>query len=130
MASLPCESAVPQVGRDDICSGIELRGSASAERRDAAIDQQALAVGEDDEQAVALADIDGGHWPRSGPGRFTCFTCDKYGAQTLRRMSCTHAWPLMPNQVHLVITPWVPLEKITKALNGDHCEAGKWESWD
>jgi len=41
----------------------------------------------------------------------------RYGAVTLCRYE-VHAWVIMPNHVHLLITPVVPLEKITKSLKG------------
>ncbi len=41
----------------------------------------------------------------------------RYGAVTLQRYEA-HAWVIMPNHVHLLITPAVELARITKSLKG------------
>ena len=59
--------AGPEIGRDYVFADIELRTRGVAEGRDAAaIHQHALSIGEGDQQAVALADIDGGQFQLAG----------------------------------------------------------------
>jgi REP element-mobilizing transposase RayT len=41
----------------------------------------------------------------------------QYGASTLGRYEL-HSWVIMPNHVHMLITPAVPLAKITRSLKG------------
>ena len=55
------DAAVPEVGRDHILADIELRARNPSERRNAAaIHEHAAAIGENDEQTIALADVDRG----------------------------------------------------------------------
>src|SRR5581483_10464630 len=53
--------AVPEVRRDGVRADIEVGRGAAGEGGDgAAVEEEALAVGKDEEETVALADVDGG----------------------------------------------------------------------
>src|SRR5471030_1457595 len=61
------EAAFPEIGRDYIFTDIELRGGPTAKSGDAAaIEEHALAIREDHQQAVALAHVDGRHLQFAG----------------------------------------------------------------
>ena len=55
------DPAVPKIGRNDIFSDIQIRFSGFPElQQPSAVDQHARASGKHQQQAIALADVDGG----------------------------------------------------------------------